>query len=222
MSKKKMIHIHRGKTGVWIGSMFAAFIAATAVFAVLMQMEKNMLSQYEKGRILTAAEEIPEGQLITQENAAVYFRETELDQSCIPETALCSMEQVRDMAPVAGIEKGVLLTEGMFETVNEITAGMQSPVIAGFKADDLYQVVGGVLRAGDRIHIYQVGEEGEACLNWRNVYVQQVFDNSGNHIGNEDSETAAQRINVYLEQDNVEQFYSQVAAGTLRVVKVCD
>lgn len=222
MNNKKVIQIHRGKNKVWIGSIIAALIAAVAVFAVMMQMERNLLAQYEKGSILIAVQEIPKGQLITQENAVAYFEETELDQNCIPETALRSMEQITDMVPVAEIEKGVLLTEGMFEKVNEITAGMKVPVIAGFKADDLYQVVGGVLRAGDRIHIYQVAEEGEACLNWQNVYVQQVFDNSGNHIGNDDRETAAQRVNVYLEQENVEQFYSQVAAGTLRVVKVCE
>ena len=35
---------------------------------------------------------------------------------------------------------------------------MTQPVVAGFKADDLYQVVGGVLRSGDRINIYQVNE----------------------------------------------------------------
>lgn len=36
---------------------------------------------------------------------------------------------------------------------------MEDPVIAGCKADDLYQIVGGVLRAGDRINIYQVDEQ---------------------------------------------------------------
>lgn len=46
----------------------------------------------------------------------------------------------------------------MFTAVNDITKDMTQPVVAGFKADDLYQVVGGVLRSGDRINIYQVNE----------------------------------------------------------------
>lgn len=222
MNNKKVVHIHKGRNRVWIGSIIAALVAAIAVFAAMMQMEKNLLTQYEKGSILTAVKAIPKGQLLTQENAVMYLEEVELDKNCIPETALLSMDQICDMAPVADIEKGVLLTDGMFEKIDEVTAGMKVPVIAGFKADDLYQVVGGVLRAGDRINIYQVTEDGEACLNWQNVYVQQVFDNSGGNISNDDTETAAQRINVYLEQTNVEQFYSQMAAGTLRVVKVCE
>ena len=96
-------------------------------------------------------------------------------------------------------------------------------MIAGFKAEDLYQVAGGVLRSGDRIHIYSVKEEGkEASSVWKNVFVQQVFDTSGNRISNEDSDTAAQRINIYLAEEDVERFYEQLSAGSLRAVKVCD
>lgn len=220
MKREKVIH--KGKTGLWIGSTIAALVAAVAVFAVMMQMEKNLLTQYEKGSILVAAKEIPKGQVISAANREDYFATMELDQNCIPETALRSVEQIEDMVPTADIEKGVLLTDGMFEEIDEITANMKVPVIAGFRAEDLYQVVGGVLRAGDRINIYQVAEEGTAVLNWQNVYVQQVFDNAGSSIANDNAETAAQRINVYLEQSSVEQFYSQMEAGTLRVVKVCD
>lgn len=220
MNKEKVVH--KSKSRIWIGSIIAALVAAIAVFAVMMQMEQNLLLQYEKGKILVAAKEIPKGQMITANNCENYFAEMELDKKCIPDTALISVEQISDMVPVVDIEKGVLLTTGMFEEMNEITADMRTPVIAGFKAEDLYQVVGGVLRTGDRINIYQITEDGEAVLNWQNVFVQQVFDNAGVSIASDDKETAAQRINVYLEQENVEQFYAQIAAGTIRVVKVCD
>lgn len=222
MKNEKIIHIHKGRTRVWIGSIIAALVAAVAVFAVMMQMEKNLLTQYEKGSILVAAKEIPEGQLITAEDCASYFTEMELDRNCIPETAMRSMEQVKDMVAVSDIETGVLLTSGMFEEINEITAKMQVPVIAGFKAEDLYQVVGGTLRSGDRIHIYSVDEEDVVTLNWSNVYVQEVFDNAGAKIANDDEVTSAQRVNVYMDKADIEAFYSELAKGSLRVVKVCD
>ena len=214
--------IHKGKNRIWVGSIIAALVAAVVIFAVMMQMEKNMLTQYEKGSILLAAENIPKGQLITLENYGTYFKEAELDKNCIPVTALTSVEQLQDMVASADIDEGTLLTKGMFETTDEITGDMQNPVIAGFKAEDLYQVVGGVLRTGDRIHIYYVTEEGETVINWRNVFVQQVFDNAGNSIVSGDKQTAAQRINIYLDQADVERFYSGLATGSLRVVKVCD
>lgn len=217
---KKETVIHRGKSRIWAGSIAAAFLAAIAVFTVMMQMEKNLLTQYEKGCILKAAVEIPKGQMITKENRADYFVQAELDKSCIPDTAFVSLEQLENMVPAVSIEPGALVTKGMFEEMNEITAQMREPVIAGFKAEDLFQVAGGILRAGDRIHIYKVNEEGLTSLVWSDVFVQEVFDQSGTAIKCGDKESAAQRVNVYLDKQDVEQFYSELSEGSLRAVKV--
>ena len=221
--KKKLESREAGAGRGWIISIAAAFIAALAVYGVMLSLEKNMLTLYEKGCIYVAARQIPEGQYITEENCGDYFVKKELDKSCIPQTAISSPKQAQGLIAITGIEEGVLLTEGMLEELNEITSKLENPVIAGFKAEDLYQVAGGVLRSGDRIHIYSVKEEGkEASTVWKNVFVQQVFDTSGNRISNEDGDTAAQRINIYLAEEDVERFYEQLSAGSLRAVKVCD
>jgi hypothetical protein len=207
---------------VWTGSIIAAFVAAAGIFLVMLQMEKKMLSEYERSTVFAASKEIPKGQTITEENYEEYLCLKEIELGCVPTTALQSREQLVNLVAREDIEEGVLLTTGMFEGRNEITAGMSQPVIAGFKAEDLYQVVGGVLRAGDRIHIYTVAENGETSLIWREVFVQQVFDSGGNIIAGGDDSSAAQRINVYLDAEDVEQFYTELARGTLRVAKVCE
>ena len=203
------------------GGILAALIAAVTVFAVMVQTEKKVLTQYEKGVIYTAAKAIPKGMLITEDNREVYFREQELDKSCIPGTALTSPAQAEGLAAAYDIDFGTLLTDGMFENLNLILAEMEEPVIAGFKAEDIFQVAGGILRAGDRIHIYSVREE-ETVLIWPEVYVQQVFDAAGNSIQSEDRTTAAQRINIYLDNEDVPQFYSELAGGSLRAVKALE
>ena len=201
------------------GSMVAALVAAVAVFTAMLQIEKNTLAAYEKAPIYVASREIPKGQMITEDNRTEYFREILLEKSAIPDTAICNKEQVTGLVARVTVTEGAYLMEDMFETKNDITAQMEEPVVAGLRADDLYQVVGGVLRAGDRIHIYRVNEEGEAELAWENVYVQGVFDQSGTAISNDDRDTAAQRINVYLDKNVIEEFYSQLNAGALRIVK---
>ncbi len=213
-----------GNIRKWLlnGSMVVALIAAFVVFGVMLQIEKNVLADYEKGVIYTAVKDIPRGQLITSENCRDYFEEQELDKKCIPPTAISDSSRVTGLVAEADIEEGVLLTEGMFEQLNTITAAMEAPVIVGLKAEDLYQIVGGVLRAGDRIHIYSVDKEHGAKVIWKDVFVQQVFDNAGSCIQNGDREAAAQRINVYMESAEVERFYSELALGSLRIVKVCD
>ena len=203
------------------GGTIAALIAAAAVFVCMIQMEKSILAQYEKGVIYTAAAVIHKGQMITEDNYREYFVEKELDKACIPATALSTPEQLYGMAAVYDIEPGVLLTEGMFESLESIRSGLDDPVIAGFKAEDMYQVAGGVLRAGDRIHIYYVQDQ-EAVLAWESIYIQQAFDISGKSIEAADRTTAAQRLNIYLDKRDIEDFYTGLASGSLRAVKVCD
>lgn len=203
------------------GGTIAALAAAAAVFVCMVQMEKNILTQYEKGIIYTAAAVIYKGQVITEDNYREYFMERELDKTCIPPTALSAPEQLYGLAATYDIEPGVLLTGGMFQSLEDIRSELDDPVIAGFKAEDIYQVAGGVLRAGDRIHIYYVQDQ-EAVLAWESVYVQQVFDISGKNIEAADRTTAAQRLNVYLDKQDIEAFYAGLASGSLRAVKVCD
>lgn len=205
-----------------LGGAVAALIAAAAVFLFMLYMEKRLLTEYERGSVCVCISEIPKGQLITKENMQQYFTIKALDKDCIAASALTEPEQAEGLVALFGIAPGVILTEEMFEPESTVLKGIRQPVIAGFKGEDLFQVVGGVLRAGDRIHIYSVNEENETELLWENVYVQSVFDQSGAVIANGDAEQAAQRINVYMEKDDVEDFYTGLAGGNLRVVKVCE
>ena len=205
------------------GVIIFGIIASIIIYAVMLNAEKNILTEYEKGTIYVAAQEIPRGTIIQEDNYNVYFELKELDKKVIPATAISTPEELNGLIPYCKIDQGTLITTAMFESVNEVTKDMKEPVIAGFKADDLYQVVGGVLRSGDRIHIYDVEEEaGTAELIWSNIFVEQVFDSAGTSISSEDTATAAQRINVYLDKTEVEEFYAKLSSGALRVVKVCD
>lgn len=222
MKKESMKKEKRKNTGRWqTGGFIAALAASAAVFIVMVQMEKRVLTGYERGTVYTAAVEIPRGQLITEDNYKQYFKEQQLDKSCIPPTALSVPEQVIGLVADLDIEQGVILTGGMFRKLNLILAEMEKPVVAGFKADDIYQVAGGVIRSGDRVNIYAIRGEG-ASLVWRNIFVQQVFDASGTAISNADAVTAAQRVNVYLNEADVEDFYTELAVGSLRVVKLLE
>lgn len=204
-----------------VGGVIAALVASVAVFAIMVRLEKNILTQYERGSVYTAVREIPRGQLITQENFTQYFREQLLDKSCIPAAALYSPEQITGLVAAFDIGQGVLLAQGMFEAMDDILSGMEHPVVAGFKAEDIYQVAGGVLRAGDWVNIYSV-RDGGTSLVWSKVFVQQVFDASGTAIPNGDHTTAAQRINIYLDEAEVADFYAELAGGSLRAVKLLE
>ena len=223
MKKQKMNQ--KWKNRIWTGSILAAFLAAVGVFAFLLQTEKKVLAEYEKEQVCVVRMQIARGEKITEENAGKYLAVTEIDKSIVPETALKDAEGAVGKIAICEVEEGTVLNAGMLREEAEITGQMTEPVIAGFRAEDLYQVVGGVLRAGDRIHIYCV-EQGEMAdsgkILWENVWVQQVFDQTGTAISGSDSTTPAQRINIYLDKADVSGFYSALAQGSLRAVKVCD
>jgi len=187
----------------------------------MINAEKNILSEYEKETVLIMQTDLVKGVELTAENLAQYVTEAAMDKNLIPEAAVYDMDQLIGQMTVSDIDKGVVLTRSMLEGTESQSQGLHNPVIAGFKADDLYQVVSGTLRSGDRIHIYTIEEEsGQACLIWENILVKQVFDSAGSMITPDDKVTAAGRVNILLEQDNVEQFYSELTTGSLRVVKV--
>ena len=194
------------KNRIWNGSILAAFVAAMAVFVFLLQTEKRVLTEYEKEQVCVVTAAIPRGEKISAENAEQYITVMEIDKRIVPETALKSTEAASGRIAAYGVEQGMVLTTGMLRELSEITEQMREPVIAGFRAEDLYQVVGGVLRAGDRIHIYCVEQEEEeqnGKLLWENVFVQQVFDRNGAAIGGDDGTTPAQRVNIYMEKEQV-------------------
>ena len=213
MKKRKMSQAWKNR--IWNGSILAAFVAAMAVFVFLLQTEKRVLTEYEKEQVCVVTAAIPRGEKISAENAEQYITVMEIDKRIVPETALKSTEAASGRIAAYGVEQGMVLT----------TDQMREPVIAGFRAEDLYQVVGGVLRAGDRLHIYCVEQEEEeqnGKLLWENVFVQQVFDRNGAAIGGDDGTTPAQRVNIYMEKERVADFYAALAQGSLRVVKAED
>ena len=223
------------------GVIIVSLLVAVIVYAVMLNAEKTALSDYEKGTVYVTTKPVPKGTMIT----ADYITQKEVDKYLIPSGAVSNPEDLTELISVYAVDQGSIITTGMFTAVNDITKDMTQPVVAGFKADDLYQVVGGVLRSGDRINIYQVNEnankgdtsqslantdaEGNwtetystASLVWGNVFVQEVFDSAGTVISTADTTTPAQRINIYMDNDNVAVFYAALAQGSLRVVKICD
>lgn len=235
------------------GAIAVGLLLSIIIYAVMLHIEKTALSDFERSTVVVAAKEVPAGQLITVQNVGDYFTQKEIDAKLVPANAVMATDQMIEQVALYKIDAGTIMTTGMLDSFNEITTDMEEPVIAGFKADDLYQVVGGVLRAGDRIHIYRIvesseekedrgiintdqaeseepaknaeqtenAEEPEEAALWENIYVQEVFDQTGNRITSGDQETAAQRINIYLDKADVEAFYAELASGTLRVVKKC-
>ena len=192
-------------------------------FFLLLHIEKDALNAYEKTYVWCARSELAEGLEITQESLAECFEQVEVDKSKVPGRLVENPQELIGMWTAVLISQGSILTDSMFSSEEEYVSALYNPVVAGCKGDDLFQLVSGVLRKGDRVHVYTVNEEmEETYLLWENVMVYQTFDSSGNVIASEDTTTPAARINLLLEEGYAEQFYNELNKGSLRMVKVWD
>lgn len=201
-------------------TILIALIASVVTFIVLLNVEKNMLSDFEQGTVWVLKEEMPAGTECTEENINRYLAQVMIDKQRIPERRIVSTEELKGERSAISLPKGSILTEPMFTGERNYISGMAEPVIAGCKAEDLYQLVSGTLRKGDRVNLYTVNEEtGDTSLLWEGVLVYEVFDSAGMSIAVSDEDTAAARINVLLEKGCAEQFYTELYNGSLRVVK---
>lgn len=211
----------------WI--VLGCLVAALAVYGAAIHIQTQILSAYDKGTVYTASASMAAGDVMGADEAAGKVAPIEIAAGAVPADAVTDPAQLADSAARYDIEPGTILCLSMFETVDDMVAGMKEPVIAGFRSEDIYQVVGGVLRAGDTISIYtidNVAEIGTAeyvgTLRWDNVRVQEVFDSSGIAISSIDDAIPASRVNVYMEKGEVEEFYAKLAQGSLRVVVNCN
>ena len=179
--------------------------------------QRQALADFEKREIYVAVSDIPKGVVITEENASQYIAVKSVDAGCVPESALTDYRTLSGMSPEYDIDKGTLLTTGMFSDSDDVLTAMTSPVLAGFKTEDLAKAVSGSLRAGDRIDIYSANPEtGEEILLCSDVYVECGYDSSGNAVC---GDAAAVMFNVYLESEDAFAFYGGLRNGYMYVVK---
>jgi len=203
------------------GVILVSFIASIATFFLLLNVEKNALEAYEKVMVWTVKCELAKGLEISESSMTEYFMQVEIDKNRVPGKVIENPQILIGKLTEVLIPQGTILTEAMFSDEEKFRKGIHNPIVAGCKGDDLFQLVSGVLRKGDLVNIYMVNEElGETYMLWENIMVYQAFDTSGNVIASEDVETPAARVNLLLEEGYTEQFYNELNAGSLRLVKV--
>ena len=208
------------KKNVLPGIILLSLAASICIFFMLLNMEKSMLKDFEKVTCLVARESIPEKVELTDENVALLFELRQVDQKAVPESSLGDSTRIVGLQSRISISAGSVVTEEMFTSYREEIETMNCPVLAGVKAQDLYQVVNGTLRPGNHIDIYVAEEEtGEVYLFLEKVLVKEVFDVNGNRIAGEEELIPAARMNLVLEKGTVEQFYELLHGGMLCVVK---
>lgn len=203
------------------GIIVIAFMAAVITFFLLLHAEKNILSDYEKAVVWVTTKDLQKSMELQEADLEICFAQTAVDKGLIPAMAVTDIHMLEGSRTVFAIPEGTILSTSMFTNEEEHIENMTQPVIAGCRAEDLFQAVSGILRKGDLVNLYTVNKElGETYLLWEDIRVYQTFDSAGNMIPPEDTVTPAARMNLLIEEGNAEQFYTEINNGSLCMVKL--
>lgn len=214
-SSKKEIALKLG-----IAVAFFAFVAAAAVYAVMLKIEKEMLAGEKQVPVWVFKEEVESNRIVKEDEITSLVEAVSYPESLVPDKAIMEGESLPFGKAQCHLGKGTVLCEEMFCDVGPEVNRYREPVIATVEVADLMAAVGGILRKGDKINLYIFKEEQEIGR-YEEVLVENVFDASGMSIPGEEIQPAS-RINVYLERDEVAEFYRIQQEAVVRSAKLVE
>ena len=91
--KNKETNVSNEKKGVAM-KLLGSFLVAMALFGVLVGVEKNLLSDYEKVSVVLCKTDVPKGTKITKENVNQYFYDYEVDVALVNDTCIKDKKEV--------------------------------------------------------------------------------------------------------------------------------
>lgn len=219
-----LIKEKRQRGGVNVRVLVYSLVVTMTLYAIMLFVERNVLQSADYTVVYVAKTDIAQNTMLTAENTGVYFAPEERRSDWLPAGSVTDITQLFGMMTTQNISCNEVVTTGKLSAVDRRTEGMESPVEVSLNAGNLSQVVGGVLREGDRINIWCVTEtnnNGITVVNAEKIcdyaYITRVFTSSGVQVKNGSGEEAAMVVNIVIPGKKEEEFNAALYRGTLRI-----
>lgn len=217
LKKKEKSNRKRGLLPKLVGS----FVVAAALFGVLIGVEKNILSDYEKEAVVLCRTEVPKGTKITEENVGKLFYTYEVDVALVDETCVKNTAELIDTVTGRTLLSHEMVRKGSCTKEAEIYGNYRNPAEGSFTVNEAGDMVSGTIRKGDRVDIAVVNKDTlEYDVMLKNVYVLESFTNNGEKVTADVEGTAATMLTIVEEKDNLAKFYSAMETGNVIVTRL--
>ena len=218
--ENKNTGISSGKKGIAM-KLLGSFLVAVALFGVLVGVEKNLLSDYEKVSVVLCKIDVPKGTKITKENVSQYFYDYEVDIALVNDTCIKDKNEVINTVVEKSLSAHEILRKDDCTKEAEIYNKFSNPVEASITATNPGDIVSGTIRRGDYVDIAVVNKDTlEYDLMLKKVYVVDAFTSTGEKVSENAEGTAATMLTVVEEKDNLAKFYSARETGNVIVTKL--
>lgn len=223
--REKRIRERRGKKAPNVKVLIYSFIITLTLYALMLFIERTVLNSEEYVTVYVAQADIDRNTLITADNVGVFFAAKERKSEWLPDSYITDAAQLVGMMTVQDIVKNEVITGNALSEHDRRTIGIASPVEVALNANNLSQVVGGIIREGDRINIWSVEETNnngvsniEAEKICDSAYVTRVFTSAGTQVKRDSvNDSVAMVINIIIPEDREKEFNIALEKGTLRI-----
>lgn len=214
-------HVNKKEKGTFI-KIVVSLVFALIIFIVLINVEKSMMKNYEKTKVVVCKKNIEKQMEITKDNVNNYFELIEVPSNIVPDTAIKKIEDVNFGITLTNISKKEILRKDDIVSNDKLVKDIKNPVITSISIKTLDKAVGGVLRKGDIVNISLVREDNDKTLLLKKVYILEAMNSSG-EILSKDSVGAATIFNIVVDKKDAQKLKEVVDENKeLTLVKVND
>ena len=201
------------------GKIVLSLIVAIVTFIGLLFMQRNILKPNGEVTMVVATQKIDKRTLIDEKNINELFTEKKIDGDLKVDNGVFNKSDLLNKVTDDYIEKNEILASSSFVEDTSLV-DMKDPVEVSVRASDISQVVGGVIRANDKINISIINEitkQEEKVLD--NVHVSRVFGSDGKEIKSSENNSAL-NINIIISKEDEKKLNNKIGVGTVRVSRI--
>ena len=196
-----------------------AIIAAILVCVIYVAIDSKATAKELKTDVVCMKVDVPKNTYVTTEEVSAYFEVLSVEMTAVSDSAYTSLSELpkegfyieNDMGRSQMVYKDDIATEDAI--MDKYKNGYE---ITSFAAQSFVGGVNGSLRRGDIVDVYAVDPTTDMLiLMAENVYIYDVYSNTGNKISGADETATA--FTVYVTPEEVEQINKAVCFGGIQI-----
>lgn len=216
-----------------------SLILTIAMFIGLIFLQDYLSEKITYKQVVVAKKDIPDNEIITEENLEKYFTVKSINILDTTAGALADANTLLGKKAIIPLYEGEAVSEKDFENISAYTEGIENPVEVSVKITDIADADGGKIRKGDLVNLTmmftkaQLGiTSGNGSVNSLNVPISSendsdLFDTfNSEESENESTDNVVNQENAFSDSaektDYAYEAFSQYVLENLYVEKVLD
>jgi hypothetical protein len=199
--------------------VFPTIFAAIVVCVLYVAIQDRAAQEELKTTVVCMKADVAENTYVSVDEIDKYFTTTSVELAAVPVTAIKSLSGLsKDGFYIenAMFKSQMVLSDDLADKDEVMDKYQKKYEVTSFAAESFEGGVNGSLRKGDIVDVYAIDPATKMLvLMAEDVYIQDVYDSSGNKI-TEVSEIATS-FTVYVTQDEVEQINLAVCYGGIQM-----